>query len=294
MRGLRSQPSIPPQPEGAPLMNITTPTANTVFTITSDPTWPSIPFQTDATGAHTWNWKITWLTFSQSGVVNTASNQWDAQSVVSNYGGTLTVTAKAGNQTAVVVVKIKGTNPAATDVTQFLATKPNSAGFDKILIQESHCRHFNLSGEPIKSFDNGYGMCQLTTPVPTYEQVWNWESNIEGGLSLFASKRTAAINYLGQSGRSYTDDQVMYEAVCRWNGGSYHEWDNTKTLWVRHPSILCDSATGNIGWDMTDSENTGKTEAQLHQRDAASYSSAPGANAHWKYSGVCYADKVLG
>jgi hypothetical protein len=275
-------------------MNIASPAGNTaVFTITSDPAWPSLPFQTDATGPHRWNWKIVWGSYSQSGSDDTASNQWDAQSAVTNYGGTLTVTALSGNQTAVAVVTIKGTNPSSNDVTQFLATKPNSAGFDKILIQESHCRHFNAAGEPIKSFDNGYGMCQLTTPAPSFEQVWNWQSNIEGGLSLFGSKRIAATNYLSQSGRSYTQDQLTYESVCRWNGGSYHEWDNSKSLWVRHPNILCDSATGNIGWDMNDPENAGKTEAQLHQRDQASYGRAPGAN-HWKYSGVCYADKVLG
>jgi hypothetical protein len=275
-------------------MNITSPIGNSVFTITSDPTWPSISFQTDATGPHVWNWRVVWGAFSQSGIANTPSNQWDAQTVVTNSGGIITVTAQAGNQTAVAVVKIKGTNPYPTDLTQFLASMPNSAGFDKILIQESHCRHFNLVGEPIKSFDNGYGMCQLTTPAPSCEQVWNWKSNIVGGLALFAEKRTAAVNYLSQSGRSYTENQLMYESVCRWNGGSYHEWDNTKSFWVRHPNILCDSTTGNIGWDMTDAENIGKTEAQLHHRDGGSYIGKPGANAHWKYSGVCYADKVLG
>jgi hypothetical protein len=276
-------------------MNITSPSSNnSVFTITSDSTWPSISFQTDATGPHTWNWKIIWGSFSQSGTANTASNQWDAQSAVANYGGTLTVTAQSGDQTAVAAVKIKGTNPSPNDVTQFLASNPNSAGFDKILIQESGCRHFNAVGEPIKSFDNGYGMCQLTKPTPSFEQVWNWKSNITGGLSLFATKVSAATNYLSQAGRSFTQDQLKYESVCRWNGGSYHEWDNSQSLWVRHPNILCDSATGNIGWDMTDTENTGKTEAQLHQRDRASYGAAPGSNSHWKYSGVCYADKVLG
>ena len=276
-------------------MNITSPAGNNaVFTITSDPNWPSIAFQTDATGPHTWNWKIAWRSFSHSGVANTESNQWDAQSAVTNYGGTLTVTARSGDQRAVSVVRIIGTNPSQNDVTQFVASKPNSDGFDKILIQESHCRHFNARGEPIKSFDNGYGICQLTTPAPSFEQVWNWKSNIEGGLALFASKQTAATNYLGQSGRNYTPDQLKYESVCRWNGGSYHEWDSTKSLWVRHPNVLCDPATGNIGWDMTDPENTGKTEAQLHQRDSASYSAAPGPNSRWKYFGVCYADKVLG
>jgi hypothetical protein len=71
-------------------------------------------------------------------------------------------------------------------------------------------------------------------------------------------------------------------------------WNTTTNSWVRDPNILCDSGTGNIGWDMTDSENTGKTEAQLHARDKGAYSHPPQSGAHWKYSGVCYADAVLG
>lgn len=275
-------------------MKFTSPIANANFTITSSAEWPSVPFQTDGTGAHVWNWDVSWGTFQQSGSANTPSNQWDAKTALTNYGGTLTVRAQANNDEAALVVTIKGTNPALGDITQFLATKPGSAGFDKILFQESRCRHFNPFGEPIKSFDNGYGMCQLTKPVPNFDQVWNWKLNVEAGLALFAQKRTMAINYLSQNQRSYTDDQLMYEAVCRWNGGSYHEWDQQSGQWVRHPNILCDSATGNIGWDMNDEANKGKSEADLHQRDSASYGKAPGPNAHWKFWGVCYADKVLG
>ena len=267
---------------------------NASFTISSGADWPSIPFQTDGTGAHTWNWEIAWGSFRQSGSATTPSNQWDAKAVVTNYGGTLTVRALAGGQNAIATVKIKGTNPSVAEVTQFLATKANSAGFDKILAHESNCRHFTPIGEPIKSFDNGYGICQLTSPAPSFEQVWNWESNVDGGLRLFATKRAAAITYLSQSSRAYTEDQIKYEAVCRWNGGSYHEWSDAAAKWVRHPNILCDSATGNIGWNMTDSDNAGKTEADLHRRDSGSYSRPPGANSHWQYSGVCYADQVLG
>jgi hypothetical protein len=275
-------------------MRITSPIANASFTITSGPDWPSIVFQTDGTDAHVWNWDISWGAFKKSGNVTTQSNSWDATSVVTNYGGTLTVRVQANNQIDIVMVKIKGTNPSGVEVQQFLSAEPNSDGFDKILQQESGWRHFNPSGEPIKSFDNGYGMCQLTTPPPTFEQVWNWKLNVRGGLKLFADKRTAAIAYLSQNNRSYSNDQLKYETVSRWNGGSYHEWDETAGKWVRHPNILCDSATGNIGWDMNDEQNSGKTEAELHSRDKASYHGAPPAGSHWKYSGVCYADKVLG
>jgi hypothetical protein len=213
---------------------------------------------------------------------------------VVNYGGTLTVRAAAGKDTVSISVKIKGTNPSGTEVSTYLGTKQNADGFDKLLDHESHFKNFNAHGEPVKSFDNGYGMCQLTTPTPTFEQVWNWKLNIDGGLALFATKRATAVTYLSQNGRTYTNDQLKYETVCRWNGGAYHTWDDKAKAWVRNPNILCDSATGNIGWDMTDAENKGKTEADLHKRDAASYSKPPQSGAHWKYSGVCYADAILG
>ena len=115
-------------------------------------------------------------------------------------------------------------------------------------------------------------MCQLTTPTPTFEQVWNWKRNVDGGLALFAQKRAAAITYLSQSGRSYTDDQLRYETVCRWNCAKSPVWDQATGGWVRPSHILCDSQTGNIGWDMTLDANKGKTEAQLRARDSGSYS----------------------
>lgn len=275
-------------------MKFTSPIANTSFTITSGADWPSIVFETDGTGAHTWNWEVSWGTFKKSGSEVSLSNRWDAKSSVTNYGGTLTVRVQANNQAALIAVKIKGKNPSGAEVLQFLTSKPNSDGFDKILQQESGWRHFNASGEPIKSFDGGYGMCQLTFPVPTFDQIWHWKLNVEGGLKLFSDKRTTAAGYLSQNARTYTNDQLKYETVCRWNGGSYHEWDEKAGKWVRHPNILCDSATGNIGWDMSDDKNKGKTESELHARDSGSYGGSPSDGAHWKYSGVCYADKVLG
>jgi hypothetical protein len=275
-------------------MKFVKPRLNETFTITSAPEWPGILFETDAAGAHTWYWTIAWGTFQQSGKETTTGNTWDAKPVITNYGGTLTVRAEANKAMATCTVKIKGTNPSASEVTQYLTNKANSAGFDKIIEHESKFKHFNASNEPVKSFDNGYGMCQLTTPAPTFDQVWNWKRNIDGGLKLFDQKRAAAIAYLSQGGRTYTGEQLKYEAVCRWNGGSYHEWDAKAGRWVRKSDILCDSKTGNIGWDMNDPENSGKAEAELHKRDSGSYAKPPGAGAHWKYSGVCYADRVLG
>jgi hypothetical protein len=274
-------------------MKITSPALNAVFQITADANWPSIVFQTDATGPHSWQWTVSWNAFTKSGVASTPGNQWDAANTIAGLGGQLKVQASANGQSDSASVKVTGQNPSAQQVMAYLATQAGSDGFDKLLEHESKFKHFGGQGDPIKSFDNGYGMCQLTSPPPSFAQVWNWKLNVDGGLALFAQKRAAAIQYLTQQGRTYTADQLKYESVCRWNGGSYHVWD-AKNGWVRDPNIVCDAQTGNIGWDMTDPENQGKTAQQLHQRDSSSYSGGRQSSDHWRYFGVCYADAILG
>lgn len=275
-------------------MRITSPARNAVFTIDHTPTWPSVVFETDATGPHVWRWTISWGHFKKAGRAETDGPSWDASEVIQDLGGTLVVKATAGIKSANGSVKIIGENPGEGEVETHVKAQADSDGFDKIVVHESKGRHFNKRGEPVKSFDNGYGLCQLTTPVPKYDEVWNWQHNIAAGLKLFGKKRDAAIAYLSQDKRTYTADQLKYETVCRWNGGSYHEWDSKASAWVRKSGILCDSKTGNIGWDTSLKGNAGKTEAELHKRDAGSYSAPPGKDAEWKYSGVCYADALLG
>lgn len=274
-------------------MKLIRPRPADVFTISPTPAWPRVVFETDTHGPHEWAWTITWGAFKRSGAASTPNNQWDAQGVIANLGGTLTVRASAGTESVIVSVSIKGMDPIAAEVTRYLSQHADSAGFDKIVAHESKFRHFNHNGEPIKSFDDGFGLCQLTTPPPSFEQVWNWQRNLDAGLALFAEKRAAARAYLGQSQRSFTDLQLKYEAVCRWNGGTYHVWDATAGKWVRPAHILCDTATGNIGWDIRDPANAGQTAARLRARDAGSYAGGPHAGTHWKYFGVCYADQLL-
>jgi len=275
-------------------MKFQSPKTGDSFSAGLDAAWPGIVFQTDANGTHDWTWTVQWGTFKKNGAVQTSGNSWDAGPAVADAGGILTVTASAGGENASITVKIGGTNPTPAAAMAYLAGKSGADGFDKILQHESKFRQFTATGEPLKSFDNGYGMCQLTTPAPTCEQVWNWQRNIDGGLALFAAKMAAATKYLSQSGRTFTPEQLKYEAVCRWNGGAYHVWDAAANKWVRNPNILCDRTTGSIGWDMTDPANAGKSAQELHSRDSGSYSKPPGAGAHWKYSGICYADAILG
>lgn len=282
-------------------MKLIKPTSGQKFIINPTPEWPEIVFETDAKGDHTWNWSISWGKYRMAGRVITKENRWDARPAVTNYGGLLTVQVQAGKEPALTTrVKILGENPTIDEAKIYLALTLRKQGLenivkglDKIITHESKFKNFTVIKEPIKTFDHGYGLCQLTTPPPTYGQVWNWRLNIEAGIKLYLQKRAEAVAYLGKNGRAYTDEQLMYEIVNRYNGGVYHIWDSKAGKWERPSKILCDTQTGNIGWNMTDKENAGKTEAELHKRDSQSYKHPPGKDAHWRYYGVCYAEAIL-
>jgi hypothetical protein len=278
-------------------LRIKSPEKDSVFRITADAGWPAIPVSCDAELAPgqqlTWDWRIQWNQHEKSGRVVAATKTWNAKGAVEGLGGALTVTVTGPGGTAATSVEVSGINPAAGEVLAFLASQPGSAGFEKILEHETHMTHFDSMGQPRASFDSGFGICQLTHPAPSYEECWSWKLNIEAGLALYAAKRQAAARYLSQMGRSFAPEQLTREAVARWNGGSYHVWSAAQGAWVRNPAVLCDSQTGNIGWDMTKAGNKDQSEAILHQRDKGKYRHPPGPGDGWGYFGVCYADRLL-
>ena len=270
-------------------MRLTVPGSGGIVRIGADGDLPSLPFVSDAAGPHRWAWHLAWRDHAARGTATTPHGRWDARGAIVG-GGTLTVAVTAGGRSAQATVELRGTNPSAAQVAAWLAGRPGAAGFDRIVAQESHCRHFTDAGFPVVSFDGGIGLCQLTDPPPTPAQAWDWRANLAAGLALFAAKRAAAERRLGTDGRPFTAAQATREAVCLWNGGTYYVWNGH--AWVRPATVVCDPRAGNIGWDMTDPANHGRSVADLHARDAASY--AGGHGAHWHYSGVCYADHVLG
>jgi len=278
-------------------LKIVSPAPASIFQVTADSVWPAISFATEGELPYgqqlTWDWQIQWRKFSKKGTVITTTNSWDAREALQGLGGALTVSVSGAGEKASISLYIAGTNPEAADIFSYLATRPESAGFEKILQHETQMSHFDAKGQPRASFDSGFGMCQLTNPAPSFEQCWNWKLNLDAGLALYAAKRTAAMRYLSQNGRSFTPDQLIRETIARWNGGAYHVWNSAQKTWIRNPAVLCDSKTGNIGWDLTHPDNRGKNEAALHQRDAAKYRHAPGANDCWGYFGICYADRLL-
>jgi len=293
------------------------PAENAVFHITQEAQLPDVVFEfrTTLAGDYKWSWIIEWeaqvsglrersrkdhvlQTFKESGsfVSNTCS--WVINFYGKVLGGTLTVEVRVGAKMLTRSIVLKGQNPSAQRIATYIATLDDMTGFEKLLEQESHSKHFiNLDGEPIVAFDKGYGISQMTNPTPTYEQVWSWKANILAGSAVYKDKVRIAKKYLGQAGRTYTDEQLRHEVFSRWNGGSYHVWNAAMASWVRKKNILCDSNTGNIGWSMDDERNKGQTESELRSRDKATYSKGTNGQSDehpWQYSGVCYADHVLG
>ncbi|WP_206549518.1 hypothetical protein, partial [Cronobacter sakazakii] len=111
--------------------------------------------------------------------------------------GNLVVSVKIGELVIKCNVKIKGQNPAVEDLHAFIDTFENSAGLKKVLAHESFNKQFiNLNGEPIVSFDQGYGMAQMTNPAPDYTTTWSWKEYVKAGRDLFQTKCEQAINHL--------------------------------------------------------------------------------------------------
>ena len=273
------------------MLKLLAPLAGATVRISPSGETPSIAFVTDGTGAHVWTWGFAGQAGSE---VTTASQHWDAKAVIAGRGGNLavSVTAHSGGS-ANTNVEVRGSNPSSSDVDAYCTASSGADGFARIIAQESRYLHFDADGTPIRSFDCGVGMCQLTTPAATMAQTWDWRANVDAGLTLFRQKRQTAIAHLSQAGRTYTSDQLRRETVCLWNGGFYHVWNTARTAWERPANIQCDVRTGNIGWDMTSAQNDGKSAAQLRTRDMATYRSGKGRGL-WHYYGVCYADHVLG
>jgi hypothetical protein len=300
-------------------VRIVQPTSATRFRISSVPEWPDIVFIADTPGAYDWRWTLAFGRHRRSGIAQTAEARWNARGVITDLGGTLTVTAilkrvttpanpgqlanaaRNGSLAGIPIatsgsisISIVGTNPTEQEVLTYLATKPDRGIMERIVRHESRFRQFRDSGEPLGSFDGGFGLTQLTNPAPRLEEMWNWKRNIDAGLRVLAEKRAQALTFFATSGSAPTEDQLLRETVSRWNGGSYYAWEASTRQWIRRPEVLCDSRTGNIGWDVRRDENRGMTEEALHRRDAASYRGGREPGDSWRYFGTCYADAVLG
>ncbi|MES2614078.1 MAG: PAAR domain-containing protein [Bdellovibrionota bacterium] len=274
------------------------PEENHLYKIAADATWPSLIFNTNKHGAHEWHWHIEWKSnnkngthpkFEKSGTAHTSDGLWDTKAVVKNLGGDFTVTVKHDGKVIQRKVKIRGTNPSQQQIKEYLKGKDNWEWLYQIINQESHYKHFDskYDHEPLTSFDNGFGLCQLTKPKPDYEHIWNWNLHLDAGIELLSEYKHEAEKYLSSKCKTdkpnsitYTDDQLKRETISRWNGGVYYKWDKANNHFKRR-NFYCDKSTVNGGWNMDDPINHDKTSNQLKKEDR-------------KFVGVCYVDTLLG
>ena len=182
-------------------------------------------------------------------------------------GGDVTVTwtiTSPSQKNGQYTFKILGKQPARSDIFNYIDSKTSLWYVKKIALQESQARQFRSDGFPLYSqaLDNGYGIFQLTNPQPTYNQVWNWKANVDQGVVIINSKRTAAINWMArqrsqaqnQTGSSvpvpneqvgpncfFSDSSTITitdaVAIKQYNGasgGNYCAWDNNMKQWVFH------------------------------------------------------------
>lgn len=108
--------------------------------------------------------------------------------------GTTILTAKSEN------LKVIGTNPSASTLGHFVDSLSAPVSFRKLMRVESGLQQFiTRSAEvwPLYSNDHlgGVGICQVTTPPPTPDQVWIWKDNVKAGWVLYQDKQRSANAY---------------------------------------------------------------------------------------------------
>ena len=91
-------------------------------------------------------------------------------------------------------LQVTGTNPSVGVLA--IAAAANQA-FRKLIRVESGLRQFLSDTCPLFSGDGlgGVGLCQLTYPAPTEDQIWSWKENLKGGWALYKQKEAVAKAY---------------------------------------------------------------------------------------------------
>jgi hypothetical protein len=121
--------------------------------------------------------------------------------------GSLTVSQTSQN------LQVTGTNPS---IAALRAYAPADVAFRKLMQLESGLRQFSGPLCPKFSQDNfgGVGLCQMTNPAPTDDQVWSWKANVDAGFTLFQSKRTTARGYPGtvRADQTFQNLVIAYQA----------------------------------------------------------------------------------
>jgi hypothetical protein len=196
--------------------------------------------------------------------------------------GDATLTAQSSGLT------ILGTNPS---IAALQAAAPASDTFRRLTRLESGLRQFLSPSCPLFSGDNlgGVGLCQLTNPTPTDDQVWSWKANLEGGTALWKSKETTARGFAAQMRKNasfqtlvqaynsqraaaataggssvaappisitlpdYTDDQLQRETLRGFNGwaAQLHEFrPRVDANGILVVTVAAGASTGTAEWEV--------------------------------------------
>jgi len=107
--------------------------------------------------------------------------------------------------------------------------------------RESRFRQFDQAGKPLFGAPNGFGIMQIDNPPATITQIWNWQSNIDAGRTLWAQKAKDAVTYPSRVRKQYpkatefTPEELKLETYQRYNGGAYWKWEDRTKKWVNSP-----------------------------------------------------------
>jgi hypothetical protein len=283
------------------------------FYINEKAEFPDIEFEfkTEKEGPYIWEWIITWnaamrvrekykrgkvlQTFTEKGTVTNNNKKWIADLNGKTIGGILVVKVKIKEEVIKRTIVVLGKQPSKAAIANNINEAVESytakseissdelvSTMKRIVTHESGDRNFIVDdGEPIVSFDKGYGLTQITNPSPTFEQIWCWKENIKEGIKRFRGHLINAKKmFLKYPKTTYTLEMLQTEAISRWNGGVYYVLEGNS--WVRNPKIICIDDQGNTSYKLTEQEfKDGKTKEQLRQGGKS-----------FSYTGVCYADNL--
>lgn len=280
-----------------------------VFYIDEDAKFPEINFEikTDEPGPYYWEWLVRWRglacqqktgklrftpqggalpEFIEKGKFESNETRWKANLNNQVIGGNLIVKVKTNKTVFIKKITIKGKNPDKARVQKYIEEnwedQKNKSIAKKAFQQETSYSHFYSDNEPLVSFDNGYGIGQITNPKPSYSEAWNWKDHIKTVMNKFIpDKRNKAKSYLSSKGiNSYTEDQYDVETLAFYNGaGRFHKWNEETKKWEENPDHICDPDS-NKTWLKNEFPSLSSEELKK-------------SNEKPKYTGHCYAKHII-
>jgi len=110
------------------------------------------------------------------------------------YGGTMTLTY-SGAASGSYQFTIKGTNPNQQIIKSYISSKTSLWYAIPMAIQESSLMQFLTDGTPKCSYDNGFGLYQITSyPIASYQQIYSWKANVDDALRRMNNNVVSASN----------------------------------------------------------------------------------------------------